>query len=162
MFSATSSRSLRTATTRISQTTAQLHPRTPIRMAHNGTNHILNTGAKIPALGFGTWQDKEAQEPGALSTNSIHPSISLTSRSCHNRTQSRLPSHRHRASVSPFPTLPPSSTPAYHSQLRHRTRRRQRHQEIRHPPRPALPHHQTMEQLASPLGRRSRPRRLPR
>ena len=35
-------------------------------MAHNGTTHTLNTGAKIPALGFGTWQDKDAQEPGEL------------------------------------------------------------------------------------------------
>ncbi|CAN9153341.1 hypothetical protein CUC08_Gglean010699 [Alternaria sp. MG1] len=32
-------------------------------MAHNGTTFTLNTGAKIPAVGFGTWQDKEAQEP---------------------------------------------------------------------------------------------------
>ena len=32
-------------------------------MAHNGTTFTLNTGAKIPAIGFGTWQDKEAQEP---------------------------------------------------------------------------------------------------
>ncbi|GAM86487.1 hypothetical protein ANO11243_045010 [Dothideomycetidae sp. 11243] len=32
-------------------------------MAHNGTTFKLNTGAQIPALGFGTWQDKEAQEP---------------------------------------------------------------------------------------------------
>lgn len=31
-------------------------------MAHNGTTFTLNTGAKIPAIGFGTWQDKEAQE----------------------------------------------------------------------------------------------------
>lgn len=23
----------------------------------------LNTGATVPAIGFGTWQDKEAQEP---------------------------------------------------------------------------------------------------
>ncbi|KAK5090932.1 hypothetical protein LTR05_001110 [Lithohypha guttulata] len=27
-----------------------------------GTLHKLNTGADIPALGFGTWQDKDAQE----------------------------------------------------------------------------------------------------
>lgn len=26
------------------------------------TAHKLNTGASIPALGFGTWQDKEDQE----------------------------------------------------------------------------------------------------
>ncbi|KAF1831515.1 Aldo/keto reductase [Decorospora gaudefroyi] len=32
-------------------------------MAHNGTTFKLNTGAQIPAIGFGTWQDKEAQEP---------------------------------------------------------------------------------------------------
>jgi alcohol dehydrogenase (NADP+) len=32
-------------------------------MAHNGTTFTLNTGAKIPAIGFGTWQDKESQEP---------------------------------------------------------------------------------------------------
>jgi alcohol dehydrogenase (NADP+) len=32
-------------------------------MAHNSTTASLNTGAKIPLVGFGTWQDKEAQEP---------------------------------------------------------------------------------------------------
>lgn len=32
-------------------------------MTHNGTTFKLNTGAQIPAIGFGTWQDKEAQEP---------------------------------------------------------------------------------------------------
>jgi alcohol dehydrogenase (NADP+) len=32
-------------------------------MAHNGTTFTLNTGAKIPATGFGTWQDADAQEP---------------------------------------------------------------------------------------------------
>src|ERR1700735_2689210 len=36
------------------------------RMAYSGTQHKLNTGAEIPALGFGTWQDKEAQEPAVL------------------------------------------------------------------------------------------------
>lgn len=32
-------------------------------MAHNGTTFKLNTGSRIPAIGFGTWQDKDAQEP---------------------------------------------------------------------------------------------------
>jgi alcohol dehydrogenase (NADP+) len=32
-------------------------------MAHNGTTFKLNNGEQIPAIGFGTWQDKDAQEP---------------------------------------------------------------------------------------------------
>jgi hypothetical protein len=28
--------------------------------------HQLNTGASIPAIGFGTWQDKDAQEGAVL------------------------------------------------------------------------------------------------
>lgn len=63
MFASTAPRSLRTLTARLAQTTAQLQPRTHFRMAHNGTTATLNTGAKIPLLGFGTWQDKDAQEP---------------------------------------------------------------------------------------------------
>lgn len=31
-------------------------------MSYNGTAFKLNTGASIPAVGFGTWQDKEAQQ----------------------------------------------------------------------------------------------------
>lgn len=31
-------------------------------MSYAGTTATLNTGAKIPSLGFGTWQDKDAQE----------------------------------------------------------------------------------------------------
>ena len=31
-------------------------------MSYQGTTFTLNTGAKIPGIGFGTWQDKEAQE----------------------------------------------------------------------------------------------------
>jgi len=39
------------------------------------TRHKLNTGATIPAIGFGTWQDKEAQEDAvteALKAGYIH------------------------------------------------------------------------------------------
>ena len=31
-------------------------------MATLNTKFKLNTGAEIPAVGFGTWQDKDAQE----------------------------------------------------------------------------------------------------
>src|SRR5271154_719926 len=31
-------------------------------MAYANTKFTLNTGAEIPAVGFGTWQDKDAQE----------------------------------------------------------------------------------------------------
>lgn len=31
-------------------------------MSYVKTNFKLNTGAEIPAVGFGTWQDKDAQE----------------------------------------------------------------------------------------------------
>ena len=31
-------------------------------MAYANTKFKLNTGAEIPAIGFGTWQDKDAQE----------------------------------------------------------------------------------------------------
>lgn len=30
------------------------------------TIHKLNTGASIPAIGFGTWQDKEEQEGAVI------------------------------------------------------------------------------------------------
>jgi alcohol dehydrogenase (NADP+) len=35
-------------------------------MTPNNKTFTLNTGAKIPALGFGTWQDEEAQEHAVL------------------------------------------------------------------------------------------------
>ncbi|KAI8936242.1 hypothetical protein NX059_006666 [Plenodomus lindquistii] len=65
MFTFSASRSIRNAsTTRLSQISRQIQPSTQQhRMAHNGTTVKLNTGASIPAIGFGTWQDKEAQEP---------------------------------------------------------------------------------------------------
>lgn len=59
-----SSASLRTSSARLSQLTRQIKPVSEqSRMAHNGTTFKLNTGAQIPAIGFGTWQDKDAQEP---------------------------------------------------------------------------------------------------
>ncbi|TKA25700.1 hypothetical protein B0A50_05795 [Salinomyces thailandicus] len=62
------SRTLTTAANRVSQFASQLTSRSPaqqqLRQASTaGTTHKLNTGASLPALGFGTWQDKDAQEP---------------------------------------------------------------------------------------------------
>lgn len=41
-------------------------PNNPHKMAYSGSKHKLNTGAEIPALGFGTWQDRDAQEPAVI------------------------------------------------------------------------------------------------
>lgn len=44
-------------------------PKTSIRCLstnYKGTTHPLNTGARIPALGFGTWQDALQQEGAVL------------------------------------------------------------------------------------------------
>jgi len=66
---AMSSRTLSSAINRVSQITQQLSSQAPIlqqlRLASTSstTSFKLNTGASIPAIGFGTWQDKEAQEP---------------------------------------------------------------------------------------------------
>ncbi|KAL1306766.1 hypothetical protein AAFC00_005429 [Neodothiora populina] len=66
MFSQASKR-VSAAASRVSQLTAQLSSggaqQQQLRLAHEGTTFKLNTGASIPAIGFGTWQDKEAQEP---------------------------------------------------------------------------------------------------
>ncbi|CAD0082956.1 unnamed protein product [Aureobasidium vineae] len=64
-------KSVSTATSRLAQVSQQFSSQAPLRqqqarMAHKGTMHKLNTGASIPALGFGTWQDKEAQEPAVV------------------------------------------------------------------------------------------------
>nr|POF08134.1 putative oxidoreductase c26f1.07 [Quercus suber] len=66
-----SSRSISSATSRVKLISKHLTPQSPItqqfRMASTaGTQLKLNTGASIPAIGFGTWQDKEAQEPAVL------------------------------------------------------------------------------------------------
>jgi diketogulonate reductase-like aldo/keto reductase len=54
------------STSRLSQISQQFSSQAPLhqqqlRMAST-THFKLNTGAKIPAIGFGTWQDKQAQE----------------------------------------------------------------------------------------------------
>lgn len=127
MFLSTGSRALRTATRRLSQTSAQLQSPPSRRTLYNGTTYTLNTGAKIPALGFGTWQDKDAQESGERSLKAISNAYtSLTLRSCHNRPGRRIPTHRHGTSVPapqfyPAPHMltvpatapnPPSATPS--------------------------------------------------
>ncbi len=47
------------SSSRISQFSSHISRRT---MASITTTHKLNTGATIPALGFGTWQDQDDQE----------------------------------------------------------------------------------------------------
>jgi alcohol dehydrogenase (NADP+) len=64
-------KSVSSATSRLAQVSQQFSSQAPLRqqqarMVHQGTMHKLNTGASIPALGFGTWQDKEAQEPAVV------------------------------------------------------------------------------------------------
>jgi len=66
-----SSRTLFSAINRVSQVSQQLSSQAPIkqqlRMSSSASTMLkLNTGAQIPAIGFGTWQDKEAQEPAVL------------------------------------------------------------------------------------------------
>ena len=55
------SRSAKTASLRLSQLSNQLTSQTRT-MATQSTVFKLNTGAEIPAIGFGTWQDKDSQE----------------------------------------------------------------------------------------------------
>jgi hypothetical protein len=57
MFSQSIRSSFR-ASSRLSQLSSQLQRRNMASI----TTHKLNTGATIPAIGFGTWQDKDAQE----------------------------------------------------------------------------------------------------
>ena len=58
MFARTS----RIASLRLSQISAHIHRQQSRNMATAHTMLKLNTGAQIPAMGFGTWQDKDAQE----------------------------------------------------------------------------------------------------
>ena len=59
----------RVATSRISQITRHISIQSSSfarTMASQATRLPLNTGASIPAIGFGTWQDKDAQEDAVL------------------------------------------------------------------------------------------------
>lgn len=74
-----SSRTVQSAISRVSQVSQQLSSQAPVKQqvrmasatAAGSTSLKLNTGASIPALGFGTWQDKEAQE-GAVTAALQH------------------------------------------------------------------------------------------
>lgn len=62
------SKSAVSVTSRVVQVSRQLSSQATFsqqqaRTVHQSTLQKLNTGASIPAIGFGTWQDKEAQEP---------------------------------------------------------------------------------------------------
>ena len=50
------------ASSRLSHISRQLSTTQIRSMAYANTKFKLNTGAEIPAIGFGTWQDKDAQE----------------------------------------------------------------------------------------------------
>ena len=51
----------RTISTRLNQVSNHLSINTRAMSTAN-TRFKLNTGAQIPAIGFGTWQDKDSQE----------------------------------------------------------------------------------------------------
>ena len=48
--------------TRITSIPSTASRRNQFRSMASVTHHKLNTGASIPALGYGTWQDKDDQE----------------------------------------------------------------------------------------------------
>ena len=141
-------RPLRTATTR-----HLFSPRSQLRftitartMATSQTILKLNTGQAFPAVGFGTWQDKESQESAVL--------------------EALKAGYRHidTARMYALLHLPPNSAGTDMSlpQLRHRARRRRRHQEVRRAARGHLRDDQAVEPQAPPGRRGARARRLPR
>jgi alcohol dehydrogenase (NADP+) len=62
------SRTLRSAPTLLTRRRpTHLPPSLPLNhQARTKSSLQLNTGAHIPSIGFGTWQDKDAQEPAVL------------------------------------------------------------------------------------------------
>ena len=68
---ARAARNSATATSRISQFSSHITRRSMASI----TTQKLNTGATIPAIGFGTWQDKDDQEKAvteALKAGFLH------------------------------------------------------------------------------------------
>jgi len=69
MFSR-ASKAVTSASSRLSQLSGQLQSQASTlqtrALGTQGTSFSLNTGAKIPAIGFGTWQDIDAQEGAVL------------------------------------------------------------------------------------------------
>jgi alcohol dehydrogenase (NADP+) len=53
--------SMQAASSRVSQISSHIQ-RNQSRSMALVTHHKLNTGTSIPAIGFGTWQDKDDQE----------------------------------------------------------------------------------------------------
>ena len=51
---------------RLHHLSRQLPSQTRTIAGYSKTQHKLNTGQEVPALGFGTWQDKDAQEDAVL------------------------------------------------------------------------------------------------
>jgi len=58
-------RSTKSASARLTQLSNQISQQVRT-MSYANTTFKLNTGATIPAIGFGTWQDKDAQEDAVL------------------------------------------------------------------------------------------------
>jgi len=69
MFSR-ASKAVNTASSRLSQLTGQLQSQAASiqsrTLGTQSTSFKLNTGVSIPAIGFGTWQDVDAQEGAVL------------------------------------------------------------------------------------------------
>jgi hypothetical protein len=65
MFARSKVPSMQSASSRVSQLSSHIQG-SQFRSMASVTYHKLNTGASIPAIGFGTWQDKDDQEKAVL------------------------------------------------------------------------------------------------